>query len=426
MKNVVMCLVGIWAFFFEKCQMLKWARQGGGAVCRKELKTESGKSWFSQHFSAKFLSFSPSFRFGFTLVELLVVIAIIGVLIALLLPAVQAAREAARRMQCSNNMKQWVIGLHNYHDTYQEFPAASNPGYTSYSGGWSSNGQNDGRWAGWSTTYCLLPFLEAAARFDSIQSSGAIWACPASGQAGFAETQANFTTVQCPSDGNVKMPGPNGAQGNIVVSYGDGALDVSDPYAAVLAWSSGANDVSSRGLFYPFFWKSMSSITDGTSNTIAISECVASEQANDTRVKGGVANDAGGTDIQNGMNIRPQLCLQRANGNTLKSASSQRRCSRYLDGLILYSGFATIMPPNAPTCPKNNDTEKCWGIYTASSNHTGGVNTGRADGSCSFVSENVDCGGLPEAVQGKGLIGASPYGVWGALGTPDGGESKSP
>ncbi|WP_425616967.1 DUF1559 domain-containing protein [Anatilimnocola sp. NA78] len=98
-------------------------------------------------------------RQGFTLVELLVVIAIIGVLVALLLPAVQAAREAARRASCTNNVKQVLIGLHNYHDTHQRFP----PGGIGY--GWCRYPGSPGDWGAKSVhnlngLLLLLPYLE--------------------------------------------------------------------------------------------------------------------------------------------------------------------------------------------------------------------------------------------------------------------------
>ena len=97
------------------------------------------------------------FRRGFTLVELLVVIAIIGILVALLLPAIQAAREAARRTQCSNNLKQLGIAMHNFHDMYKTFPVGQ--------------ANEDNIYFSWGPY--ILPFMELQAIQDTMKSNGA-------------------------------------------------------------------------------------------------------------------------------------------------------------------------------------------------------------------------------------------------------------
>src|SRR5215210_4645960 len=110
-------------------------------------------------------------RSGFTLIELLVVIAIIGVLIALLLPAVQAAREAARRIQCTNNLKQLGLGLHNYHSANETFPpgGSRNP--------YDPPNKTDGSpsWSSWSAHALLLPYLEQKPLYDAAN----FWFAPA-------------------------------------------------------------------------------------------------------------------------------------------------------------------------------------------------------------------------------------------------------
>ena len=99
-------------------------------------------------------------RWAFTLVELLVVIAIIGVLVALLLPAVQSAREAARRMQCTNNLKQIGLAMHNYHGANNTFPSGSmigRPGAWSWGPAWGVS---------------ILPYAEQTVLFDQFDHRG--------------------------------------------------------------------------------------------------------------------------------------------------------------------------------------------------------------------------------------------------------------
>jgi prepilin-type N-terminal cleavage/methylation domain-containing protein len=102
---------------------------------------------------------------GFTLVELLVVIAIVGVLVALLLPAVQAARESARRSQCSSQLKQLGVALHNYHDVNKVFPPRRGGSATGVTSFW---GNADRR----SAFVALLPFIEQQPLFDKIEAGG--------------------------------------------------------------------------------------------------------------------------------------------------------------------------------------------------------------------------------------------------------------
>ena len=127
---------------------------------------------------------------GFTLVELLVVIAIIGILVGLLLPAVQAAREAARRMQCSNNLKQHGLALHNYESTYKRFPI----GFTDTA---ATNAMlKDG---GWSWMCAILPYIEQNSLYSTIDIKLHPFG-PGSNAANIAACAVPLSAFRCPSD----------------------------------------------------------------------------------------------------------------------------------------------------------------------------------------------------------------------------------
>jgi prepilin-type N-terminal cleavage/methylation domain-containing protein/prepilin-type processing-associated H-X9-DG protein len=196
---------------------------------------------------------------GFTLIELLVVIAIIGILTALLLPAVQAAREAARRTECVNNLKQWGLALHNYHDTYKAFPMTNAQNYLPNVQGFSPQAR-------------LLPRIEQANLHDTLDFSQPAFTGPFNSLVPnplFAKSFATPLSVAlCPSDPapsqNVGAGGSEYSGINYMVSFGSGTGPNYD-----LRWRT-------DGVVYEDSGVAFSSVTDGTSNTVFMSETVRS------------------------------------------------------------------------------------------------------------------------------------------------------
>jgi len=209
---------------------------------------------------------------GFTLVELLVVIAIIGVLIALLLPAVQQAREAARRMQCSNNLKQLGLALHNYHDTFGSFPS----GYIDISNR-SEVSDNKGHWS-WAAL--TLPFLEMGNVHDVLNVGPASPSNVLDTQQ--AVMQARYDAFRCPSDTGPDFSNSTDCPGCCIENSGGTNLGTSlSNYLGVnnsaLMRRMPTSDFSigtagATGMFYRNSDTRMRDVTDGTSNTIMLGE----------------------------------------------------------------------------------------------------------------------------------------------------------
>jgi len=196
---------------------------------------------------------------GFTLIELLVVIAIIAILISLLLPAVQQAREAARRTSCRNNLKQLVLGIHNYESSYSVFP----PGYLHK----PDPGGSGANHMGFAWGLMILPQIEQSILFDEFDFN-----VPGFDLANLPAREKHLGTMLCPSD--------TYSPGYYVVR--DDTSTPQERYAAgsyAANWGPSSDTVNlddtpleSRGVFFRNSSTRFKDITDGASNTLALGE----------------------------------------------------------------------------------------------------------------------------------------------------------
>jgi len=331
-------------------------------------------------------------RDGFTLIELLVVIAIIAVLIALLLPAVQAAREAARRAQCVNNMKQLGLGLHNYHGTVGVLPWGQGP-----------LGCND-----WNYLALMLPHLEQQALYNSLN-----FGRQADGINGFACTGHAFNTTGtrtqlsfavCPSDSGDRLTSPDGR----LSYYGNSG---STPVFFTTTSNGLPNGLFASVPESPAI--SFSSITDGTSNTAALSERVMGTGLYDQRVTidygtpTATFSSIGTVEPMTSPEPFRDACLQNGDPRKPGVAPGTGRAT----GAVWHMGngnsgrYNHVMAPNTWSCVETGGNSN--GAMTASSRHSGVVNVVMADGSVRAVKNTV------------------AINVWGAIGSRNGGEVVS-
>jgi prepilin-type N-terminal cleavage/methylation domain-containing protein/prepilin-type processing-associated H-X9-DG protein len=293
-------------------------------------------------------------RRGFTLIELLVVIAIIAILIGLLLPAVQKIREAAARMSCSNNLHQWALAAHNYHSAYERFP----PGVNRNGGGLINQEPDVGKRYDW--LQALLPYMEQDNLAKLYNNNNATWNTnkqdPTTGANGGpnAMIARTFKALNCPS-----------APTNPLLDTTGPPYIYADTSYCGIAGTVAYKDASQSldGLFVRNRWFSLTQISDGTSNTLAFAER---------------------------SHVDPYF-----------------DSSKILDDIMIgwgwwvYGGVGDVLlGTEAPVnfrIPANIDSLDpgtanqywLWRINSIGSQHSGGANAARADGSVTFLSNNI-------------------------------------
>ncbi|EMI53474.1 DUF1559 domain-containing protein [Rhodopirellula sallentina] len=389
---------------------------------------------------------------GFTLVELLVVIAIIGVLVGLLLPAVQAAREAARRMSCSNNFKQIGLALHNYHSAYNQLPMIQNG---TVPGGFTGDGQFDESTVAnlmqLSVLVSLTPFIEQQAIWEEISNPSVFdlnaptvartppW--PSMGPTptlegtpndGYRPWMTEIPGFRCPSDPGTGLPAMG--RTNYVGCTGDTFWNMDrGPLSNALQENQSRSinmQACARGVFVPHYATRFRDILDGTANTIAMGEIATDLGDRNVRTLGrraGSGNSGWFGMRDNPSNYRtadtdparPQFWATGATG--VFTEGHEGRGFKWANGQGVYGQFNTIFPPNTPVLV--GTVARSAGLLPPSSQHQGGCHILMADGAIKFITDSIEAGDQTSRVVTPGAVAnaragvASPYGLWGALGT---------
>jgi len=323
-------------------------------------------------------------RTAFSLVELLVVVAIVGVLVALILPAVQAAREVARRMSCSNNLRQVGLGLQNFESTTKVFPSSLRP----------TPPDPGGLFNGWSVHAQILPYLEQANLYQSIDFN-----LPYSAQSSISSVRVR--TYICPAE--IRSAPKFNTQGDVV--------HVPPNYAANQGPWFVFNPVTregSRGAFRHSQPLRPAEFVDGLSQTLGFAEC----KARTSYFRNSTTNDPS-------QPVPASIADLCALGGDVKQDGAH---GEWVDGKVHETGFTSTFAPNAKVqCAATGSVDVDWvsqaegrsataptfAAVTARSYHPPGVLSLMMDGSVHLASNSIE------------------RGVWQALSTRDGGETTN-